>query len=261
MTDAALPVLVENGSRLDWTDADYRLDMRVGDGYARVTHQLDRAPSLERLIEDGHAVWAVELRSPKTLLSRIHTSAVREMEVRWDQGEVDGLIYLLPGLIATADVQLDGQGLDDIWSAALLDIPAGWWLVRGNVRRIGTLREALLTFEEDGSLPPGAMKVAPDASEGRLRFVVSVASDIRPVVEHDRSMQVAGLVGACALFPAVFGPDVEEEHSALVGEIRDRLEAADVPDWNDPENYDPARVATVIEPFLVAASAVEADDE
>ena len=261
MTDAALPMLVENGSRLDWTDADYRLDMRVGDGYARVTHQLDNAPSLERLIEDGHAHWAVELRSPKTLLSRTHTSTVREMEVRWDQQEVDGLIYLIPGLIATRDVQLDGQGLDEIWSAGPLDIPTGWWLVRGNVRRVGTLREALLTFEEDTSLPSGGMRVAPDPSDGRPRFVVSVASDIRPAVEHDRSMQVAALVGACALFPTVFSPDVEQEHSALLGEIRDLLEAADVPDWTDRENYDPARVATLIEPLYAVASAAEADDE
>ena len=261
MTDVALPMLLEDGSRLDWTDAAYRLDMRIGDGRARVTHQIDRAPALERLIEERRAKWVVELRSPRTLLSRIETSVGRTMDVRWDTGEVGALVYLIPGLIATRDLQLDGQGLDEIWGGMALDMPAGWWLARGRVRRASTLREALLTFQEDKSLPDGGMKVVADVSPERLQFVVSVASDIRPAVERDRSMQVAGLIGACALFPDTIDEDIETEHGALVGEIRNRLEDAGVADWEDRKSYDPARVATVIEGFHAMPSEQEPDDE
>ena len=105
------------------------------------------------------------------------------------------------------------------------------------------------------------MRVAPDSNSGRLRFIVYVASDIRAAVERDRSMQVAGLVGVCSLFPRVFDDDAEVEHGALIGEIRGRLEDAGAPPWGDPE-YDPARAATAIECFLPPqAPPDDVDDE
>lgn len=261
MVDGALPKLLEDGSKLDWPDAEYSADVWLGDGFARVAHHLANAPALERLIAEGGAHWAVELRCPRTLLARIETATTREMEVRWAASEVDDLVYLIPGLLATRDVSLGTEGLGALWAGDTLDVPGGWWLARGTERRTSTLRESLLSFDEDADLPPGGMRVAPDSNSGRLRFIVYVASDIRAAVERDRSMQVAGLTGVCALFPRVFDADAEAEHGALIGEIRDRLEDAGAPTWEDPDRYDPARAATAIECFLPPQSPPEEIDD
>ena len=262
MVDGALPKLLEDGSKLDWPDAEYSADVRLGDGFARVAHHLANAPALERLIAEGGAHWAVELRCPRTLLARVETATAREMEVRWDASEVDDLVYLIPGLLATRDVSLGTEGLGALWAGDTLDVPGGWWLARGTERRTSTLRESLLSFDEDSDLPPGGMRVEPDSNSGRPRFIVYVASDIRAAVERDRSMQVAGLTGVCALFPRVFDADAEAEYGALIGEIRDRLEDAGAPTWEDPDQYDPARAATAIECFLPPqAPPEEIDDE
>ncbi len=244
MPDLALPMLLEDGSRLDWPDATYAPEVRLGNRVATVIHRLSNAPTLERLIEEGAAEWATELRCPKTLLSRIDTAT----ELRWEDSEVDGLVYLIPGLVATKDTQLEAQDLNELWSGLTLDIPAGWWLARGREYRTSTLRQALLSFAEDNSLPNGGMRVSPDLSSGEVRFVAHLASDIYPTGRHDRSMQIAGLIGACAHFPEVFTPEIEDEHT-LVREIRGRLDDVKIPAW-DADDYDPAQAATAIEAFV-----------
>lgn len=250
MTDDALPVLLEDGSRLDWLDAAYRPDVRLRDGLARIEHRLERAPALERLVAEGAARWAIELRCPKTLLARIDTSSASRMEVRWAPHEVDGQVYLIPGLLAMREARLETDGLNDLWSGrAALDVPEGWWLARGEPYPVKTLGETILSFREDRTLPDGAMKVDADLHSGQLGFTVSLAPDVFPSVERDRSMQLAGLVGVCALFPTIFEEDADDQHRALAEEIRGRLEAAGVPAWGD-DGYDPARAATAIEPFF-----------
>ncbi len=261
MTEDALPVLVEDGSRLDWPDAAYRPEVRLRDGLARVEHRIERAPALERLLAEGAARWAIELRCPKTLLARINTSAEPRMEVRWEPHEVDGQVYLIPGLLAMRDVRLETDGLNDLWSGrAPLDMPGGWWLARGQPYPVKTLGETILSFREDRALPEGGMRVASDQGSGQIRFTVFLAPDVFPSVERDRSMQVAGLIGVCALFPTVFGDDAEE-HRALAEEIRGRLVEAGVRAWDD-DGYDPARAATAIEPlFPLPELEPEFDDE
>lgn len=252
MTDAALPVLTEDDSRLDWPDAAYRPEVRIGGGAARIAHRLEGAPTLERLIAAGDARWAAELRCPRTLLARVATSDAAEHEAAWGADEAHGEVFVIPGVVAVRPLRLDDGApeLGEIWRGARLDVPAGWWLARGVTRRDSTLREALLSFEADADLPPGAMRVETRWNEGRPRFVVRLARDLRAAVERDRSMQMAGLIGVCARFPAVFASEDEDEH-AIVREIRDRLEAAGVPAWDDLALWDPARAATAIERFVV----------
>ena len=260
MTDGALPVLLEDGSRLDWPDAVYEAKVRLRHGLARVEHRIERAPALQRLVEDGGARWAVELRCPKTLLARIDTSDAPRMEVRWEPHEVDGQLYLIPGLLAARDVRLGRDGLNPAWPGGALDAPAGWWLARGRIYAARTLGETILTFREDRTLPDGGMRVASDQGSGQLRFIVSLARDVYPSIRRDRSMQVAGLIGVCGLFPTVFG-DAEDVHGALMDDLRGRLAEAGAPAW-DEEGYDPARAATAIEPlFPLPELEPEFDDE
>ena len=248
MTDAALPVLTEDGSRLDWPDAAYRPEVRIGGGATRIAHRLEGAPTLERLIAEGAARWAVELRCPRTLLARVETSDDAGHEAAWSAAEAHGAVFVIPGVVAVRPLRLEAPELGALWRGERLDVPAGWWLARGVTRRDSTLRESLLSFEPDADLPPGAMAVDPRWDEGRPRFVVRLAPDIRAAAERDRSLQVAGLIAVCARFHREFTAEAEDEH-AIVREIRDRLEEAGVPAWDDEGQWDPARAATAIERF------------
>ena len=179
------------------------------------------------------------------------TSDAAEHEAAWSADEVHGEVFVIPGLIAVRPLRLDdAPELGALWRGQRLEAPVGWWLARGVTRRDSTLRESLLSFEPDAELPPGAMGVDARWNEGRPSFVVRLASDVW-AARHDRSVQVAGLIGVCARFPREFQPEVEDEH-AIVGEIRGRLEDAGVPPWDDLSRRDPARAATAIEHFLPA---------
>ena len=132
MGGARLPVLLEDGSpQGDWPGAAYRPEVRVGTGFARIAHRIDGAPALDRLVGTGEARWAAELRSPGTLLARTDLSDAAGHEVEWRAADAGGAVHVIPGLVAVSPLWLDIPTR----AAHGLDVPAGWWLARGEPRR------------------------------------------------------------------------------------------------------------------------------
>lgn len=274
MSDSAagsLPFLLEDESRLDWPDATYRTDVTVsaGVGHATVRHLLSGTRELRRLIDEGSAAWAVELRCPKTLMARTVTSTDDLTTVRWETSDVDGEIFLVPGLVTIEEATLDSSELSPIWQEeAQIHVPRGWWLARGDTVRTDSLMQSLLNFER-ADLAAGRMEVAPDSSSGVLRFTVRMAPDLFEAVHTDRTLQVAALVGVCGWFPRVFKPTEDgsgdegwTDEQPVAQELRARIEKTD-PDvtlWEDTTNYDPALVATLLEPFHITPADGQ-DDE
>ena len=132
MGGARLPVLLEDGApQGDWPGAAYRPEVRVGTGFARIAHRIDGAPELDRLVGTGAARWAAELRSPGTLLARTDLSDAAGHEVEWRAADADGAVHVIPGLVAVRPLRLGAPSP----AAHGLDVPAGWWLARGEPRR------------------------------------------------------------------------------------------------------------------------------
>lgn len=268
----SLPLLLEDGSRLDWPEAAYRTNVTVGVGQAIVRHHLSGAPSLRRMVESGMAAWGVELRCPQTLMARTITSSEDRHKVEWKTDDVYGELFLVPGVLTLRTVLLDSSELSPIWQGVPLEVPPGWWLAKGDALRANTLLESLLKFNRAEDLKPGRMEVVPDQSSGRLHFAVRMAPDVFEAVPSDRTLQVAALVGACGLFPRVFGRasgDQEGQDDDLIDEeplaqeLRARMEEAQpgVVLWEDPNSYDPALAATLLEPFRFPLAEVPDDDE
>lgn len=269
LQSVSLPLLLEDGSRLDWLDATYSTDVAVaGANRATVKHQLSGASVLRQLIEDGKVAWAVELRCPKTLMARTLTSVEDLTTVEWRTDDVDGEIFLVPGLVALEETTLASSELSSIWQdGAELHVPRGWWLAKGEAVRTDSLMRSLLSFER-AKLDPGQMEVSPDRSSGALRFTIRMAPDVFDAVPTDRTLQVAALVGVCGWFPRVFKPmecsdDDEDRADAqpIAQQLRARIEEADpeVALWEDTDNYDPALVATLLEPFQIIST--DGEDE
>ena len=248
MTPHSLPLVLEDGSRIDWPDAKYKPKVTVAADRATIVHALAGAPSLEHAIDSGLAKWAAEIRCPKTLLSRIELSPEPKHTLRWQSDLLDGDAWIIPGLLAVQELQLESEELGPFWRGESLLVPPGWWLARGTKRKVHTLAQSLIRFAKEETLEKGRMQIEYEGGSGQPRFVARLAPDIWADIQSSRTLQVAALIGVCGHFPRVFGQDPDEE-LAVAREIRERLEDADVPVWTDMENYDPALAATVIEQF------------
>lgn len=251
MSMSSLPVLLQDGSRFDWRGAEYHPEVRLMPLRATVYHTLRQAPTLERLVREGLAQWATELRCPKTLFASVEISTrspTTTQTVRWEPEDVDEDLFLIPGLLALKDFDLNprSEELTPVWEGVRLRVKAGWWLAQGLSYRTRTLGQSLLKFKRDKALADGRMRIQRDESADDLAFHVHLAKDIWQE-RRQRHVQVAALIGAMGRMVGAFQhPD---EDPAVVGQVRRCLQDNDVPDWSDPDRFDPALAATVIEQF------------
>ena len=243
------PILLEDGSSLDWEAARYSTALRVGNGYATVTHILEGASQIQSLIEQGAARWVLELRCPTTLLSRWEQSETAACTAKWDATEVQGELYFTPGLITIKPVSLTREGLSELWSAPIR-IPRGRWLARGDVTRAKSLAASLLTFHSKSELSGGEMEVMHVTSGGNLHFSVFVSEQLLPQCPDRHDLQIAALIAAFGKIPHL---DEDDAEYGILASIKERLRESNVPVWGDGDNeeFDPARAATAIEQFKI----------
>lgn len=253
MSLTRLPVLLEDASRLDWTQAHYNVAVDVRQAKATIRHGLDSAPELEAVLNGGDAEWVTELRCPRTLLSRQLRSRGSEQVIDLAADDIIGDAFLIPGLVAVGDLELPTSGLDPlVWHPdEMIHVPAGWWLARGDAQTTTPLTASLVRFRRDPDdvLAPGQMSVEEDSDGGRPFFRVTLAGDLYDNRRTDRDVQIAGLIGACSRLPrSSLRADGDKASDPVAQQLRARFEEAGIADWNS-EHFDPALAATVLEAF------------
>ncbi len=210
--------------------------------------------ALERRIKEGDAAWAVELRCRETLMCRVETSRDARQEVVWDGRDIAGDVLVTPGVLAVREFPLRreaGTLSGEPKRAMPRTVPAGLWLARGKSGRAKPLAGHLLAFRRAPELERGGIAVAPDRTNGYLRFTVRLAPDVFRHAGSDPSLRTAALVAVCSRFPQAFGRwGPENGEPALARELRSLVAARGngVALW-DEEDYDPARMATALEPL------------
>ena len=251
MTRARLPVLTEDGARLDWPQATYEVKVNLRGKRAVVEHKCEGAPALGALLDDGAAQWVTELRCPRTLFSRQTRSDARVQRVDWGGEDVAGDVFLIPGVVAVVDLELPASALNSfVWAeGSSVTVPAGWWLARGDVRSVRPLVASLVRFRLDKDLGPGRMSVSEDQDGSNPYFRVDLAEDLYLKRRVDRDVQLAGLIAAFGLLPlSTLREGGDNADSPVASQLRDRLHGEDVVDWDD-EQFDPALAATALEQF------------
>ncbi|MDE0100966.1 MAG: hypothetical protein OXN89_01165 [Bryobacterales bacterium] len=238
---------------MDWTQARYIVEVEARREPAVVKHRLEACPELEGALSGRLALWVTELRCPRTLLSRQVLSREPEQAIKMDGDDVVGDAFLIPGLVAVRDLELDPSGLNRfVWpSDERVRVPAGWWLARGDPRSTRPLTASLVRFrrDSDGRLGPGQMLVEEDSDGGLPFFRVTLAKELFDKRRDDRDVQIAGLVGACGRLPrSTLRDDGENAFNTVTLQLQARFEEAGIPDWN-ADDFDPAHAATVLEAF------------
>ena len=250
------PLLSEEGLRLDWPDVHYNTSAKIWSGGASITNTLTGSEILPQLIRGNHARWTVEFRCPKTLYSRVYENTAETFDLSWNPMHVAGRVFLIPGLVATKDLQLSTtELLPGMWDTQTVTIPQGWWLARGRTYANESLVQSLLAFKTDEFLEDGGMRVDPETASGDLRFVCCLAPALYARIGISRDVQIAGLIGVCARLPEF---DLDEEPYAIVSAVKELLVDRGVPTWLDT-GYDPARAATAIERFITPN--IDANDD
>ena len=254
-TSATPPTLSEEGLRMDWPDAHYSTAAKIWSNGASITNTLEGSTILTQLVQEDRARWVVEVRCPKSLYCRVYDQTEQEFVLSWNASDIDGRLFLIPGLVATEEITIPTtELLSSIWDDATVTIPQGWWLARGRTYANESLSQSLLTFKRDESLAYGCMRVDPETGSGDLRFAVNLSPDLYTRIRISRDVQVAGLIGVCARLPEFVDDDYP-----ILSEVEAWLDSQGVLTWKD-HNYDPARAATAIERFSVIVAEEDGDD-
>lgn len=261
MITVRCPVLMDDSSRLDWINARYEVHVDIKGDHVYISHKLYDADDLDELIRSGNAEWVTELRCPRTLLSRQDCSSNPEQTINLKAEDILGEAFLIPGLVATQEIELISSGSLNRFAWPLdskVVVPAGWWIARGEPRTTTPLTASLVRFyrDPDDKLESGQMSITEETDGGSPYFRVTLAKDLYDERRESRDVQISGLIGACGMLPQSSMSENRENADHPVSlRLQAAFEEAGI-DWNS-DTYDPALAATVLEEFYIISEEVE----
>ena len=251
------PLLTEEASsRDDYEGAVYDPVVSFSGSVVRVTHQIRGDTPILALVAAGKARYVTEIRVPRVLFCALNESESAHQTLALPcNGTVPASwpAYILPGVVASDDCEIPATCLNrHAWdNEQFVVVPNGRWLAKGGIRSVMSYIAALVTFERKSDLPAGAMNVYQRQEEDNPTFVVQLGDDPFSRIGWSRDVWIAGLVGVFAKLPhSTFREDggAHWDHE-IAHHLRAKLAEANLADWSDSENWNPARAATVLEPF------------
>ena len=255
-----------------YPDGSYCADIQPGADRRsfRMTHDILGAPLITRLIVQDKARYACSVSSPIASYRAIHTSAAPTHRVQWSHDDLGSPPLFIPGVIATAEVEVTldtaADGVAALWHGVHVRLPKGAKLLIAPPFQLRSSLLQLLSFELDEHLNDGQFEVRPDTNDG-FKFIVALAADLHGFLRHPRALRhrrniMTHIVGAAfASLHQDHGKDDGEEGWRSHGNLKalaDYLDAQDLPLWEDPE-FHPERVATALYPHLFPQSGEEDD--
>ncbi|MCQ3808544.1 MAG: hypothetical protein KTV16_14940 [Acidimicrobiia bacterium] len=268
MSNPYIPLLTEDGTRLDWPNARYepRIDRKGTEAKVTVNHVLKGAVALADSVRRGEAKWQTEVRCPRLLHSEHFVDTDDRQVVEWREGAVDWeKSYLLPGMVSVGQML---RASDELVGAArasggAVDVPRGALLAKADVRRLKPLMQSLLLFRKDETLGDGQMKVEEDTGSDDPCFVVRIAADIFAESRWNRDRRIAALIGAFAMMArheSRMQPGGELRDHPVTKQLHSLLLERGSPTW-DEEDFDCVYAATLFEPMEITEPVSEDGDD
>lgn len=269
-----------DAGNLSFPDGRYEPVVRslAGGASAQVTHDLQGAPLLERLVSEGRAGFGCLLAVPLTGYRKFNLSegGNRIQTIEWDPGVVGEPPFLRPVLVGldSFTVTLSGEdGVAGIWQGRTVHFPKGARLARARYLRSVASLQSLLDTRLNKDFESGSFVVKCNENDG-FRFSVDVAEDIHrfleshwrgSVVNHELYRSIgAHMVSMClAMLRAEQGFDEENNeekwarHTNLVM-LSELLANKGLPHWSDDE-FSADLVAMRLHPLLMPAGDEEED--
>ena len=249
-----------------------------------LTHKLEGAPFIQKLIEERRAEFACLVSVPKTGYRKLHTSKDSEQRIGWDLDIAGEPPWLWP-IILYVDGNLQNgtwgkeDGVADIWLNQGIYIPKGARLARHRYLRPSSEIRHLLRAEcGDSNMSPGTFTVSASSNDG-FYFRLVAAEDIYKFIQNPQGQSalrgsiITHAVSECFhILKTNHGTSEEgvnewEQHSNLValskwledeGLDRNWEDKGIVSHWSE-DNFDALRVATELYP--IDSSTLEEDDE
>ena len=166
--------MLESGN-LSFPEGRYRLDLEpVADRSSYViTHRVEGAPLISRLLEDQKAQYACIVSSPISSYRETHISKNARHEVRWNVDDLGEAPLFTPAILCSEVQEMtlntDRDGVHLIWDNQAVTLHKGSRLALGSVIQLESTILHLLSFHEDARLAAGQFAVERETEPFRFR--------------------------------------------------------------------------------------------
>ncbi|HCB34856.1 MAG TPA: hypothetical protein DEP69_06895 [Acidimicrobiaceae bacterium] len=264
MLDMASATETGASMNLDWPDGNHSsiatpVDTGEPDTRAwEVEQTLVGARGIERLLADGKAAFAVEVRCLQTAWCQVFVGEVGAANVLTtvEEHTTRGDINLCPGVITLERCELDTDDLHAVLrpdGGKPIDAGPGRWLVLGRPIRVrASDRDAMVSFDEDPNLADGRMRIAVVTTDDTRFQVLLSKQTMQRQIRDEPMLQWACWLAAMAMLPYTEAYKIEERDdgtphvpdSSLGQALADRLHARGITLWDNPDYWDPAQALT-----------------
>lgn len=267
--------ILESGN-LSFPEGRYMVSLdREAGGYGfRLTHHLQGAPLLTRLIQEKKAKYVCIVSSPRSAYRNIHQSFDPQQEVACDIGDFGEPPLFTPAVLCVcdSDIDLDSErdGVHEIWNGCRVQFNVGSRLALGNVIQLEASITHLLSLHADDAQRKGGFAI--HIEEEPFGFRANLHPELHRFARYGAAGPVKDhlmihIVTACLARlqrdysdgAADDGEVVWESHRSLRA-LADHLSDRGLPHWAD-DDFRPEEVATALYPLSVPVDelAVESD--
>lgn len=263
--------MLESGN-LSFPEGRYLLDFRPGEDRSSyvVTHRIEGAPLIDRLLECGQAQYACIVSSPISSYRRTHVSSDARHRVGWDGDDLGEPPLFTPMILCSEPrtITLDAKrdGVHRIWDNQRIDLEKGSRLALGSVIQLESSILQLLSLHEDEHLQEGQFFV--DINEEPFRFRVRLSSRLHKFLRFPkdpvRNHIMTHIVTAClARLQRDYTSDDGESGWQSFRNLRafaDYLDHKGIEHWSDPD-FRPEKVATALYPHVLPNEGLAGSEE
>ncbi len=268
--------ILESGN-LSFPEGRYRVSFdREAGGYGfQLTHKLEGAALLTRLIQEKKAKFVCIVSSPRSAYRQIHQSFDSRQSVAYDANDLGEPPLFTPAVLCVCDSEIDldseRDGVHEIWNGQRVQLRVGSRLALGNVIQLEASITHLLSLHADDMQRKGGFAI--QIGEEPFGFRANLHPELHRFARYGTAGPVKDhlmihIVTACLARlqrdysegAADDGEVAWESHRSLKA-LADHLSDRDLPHWTDDE-FRPEEVATALYPLRIPVDdlAIESDD-